>query len=114
MNTWNLAQGLAWFGMGLGAAEILAGDRFAKMLGVPHTVLTLFGLREIGSGVAILASTQKTRGVWSRIAGDAIDLAVLGTVLRQARNKRTATAIAAGSVLGIGAFDLACGAQLLA
>src|SRR5215210_5648721 len=76
-----LAKGLGWFSVGLGLAEILAPRAIANISGVSnkHTgLIRLYGLREISSGITIFAQKKPTEGVWSRVVGDAIDLASLG------------------------------------
>src|ERR687893_380049 len=76
-----LAKGLGWFSIGLGLAELLAPRAIANISGVSnkHTgLIRLYGLREIGSGIAIFSQEKPTEAVWSRVVGDAIDLASLG------------------------------------
>jgi hypothetical protein len=41
-------------------------------------VFRLYGLREIGVGVAILAQPTSSAWLWARVAGDVLDLATLG------------------------------------
>src|SRR3982750_2637825 len=50
-----LARGLGWFSIGLGLAELLAPRGVARVAGVRGntTLIRLFGLREIASGIAI-------------------------------------------------------------
>src|SRR3982751_6924759 len=76
-----LAKGLGWFSAGLGLAELLAPRTIASISGVSnkHTgLIRLYGLRELGAGITIFAQETPTEGVWSRVAGDALDLVSLG------------------------------------
>jgi hypothetical protein len=75
-----LARGLGWFSLGLGAAQLLAPRTVAKIAGVNpdenQSLIRLFGLRELASGVAIfMQGDRPAEAVWSRVAGDALDLA---------------------------------------
>src|SRR5690606_8486185 len=79
-----LARALGWFSLGLGAAELFAARRLTDFLGVDdrHTTLVrLFGLREIATGAAILSQRTPVSPVQARVAGDALDLALLGAAL---------------------------------
>lgn len=75
----SVARGLAWFGIGLGLAEVLAPRAVARAAGLAghEGVLQLFGLREIASGVVILASENPEAWLWTRVLGDALDGALL-------------------------------------
>ncbi len=60
-------------------------------------------------GVDILSHPDPTPGIWARVAGDMLDLAVLGVAATKTRKPGAFAAIAT-MVLGIGAADmLACG-----
>src|SRR5947199_4261096 len=52
-----LARGLGWFSIGLGLAEAIMPATMARMTGMQgyEPVLRLFGLREIATGIGILA-----------------------------------------------------------
>src|SRR6188768_885079 len=76
------ARGLGWFSIGLGLAEIGAPRALARLIGISdddETRNTMFalGLREITSGIGILASPQSSGWVWTRVGGDMMDLALL-------------------------------------
>jgi uncharacterized membrane protein len=110
-----LAKGLGWFSIGLGLAELLAPRAIANISGVSnkHTgLIRLYGLREIGSGIAIFAQEKPTEGVWSRVAGDALDLASLGVAATRPEAKMGRVAFATANVLAVTALDVMCAMQL--
>ena len=81
-----LSSALGWFGIGLGVAEIVAPASLARLIGVRPTdrnlgVMRAMGVREITSGLGILAQPRSAGWVWSRTAGDVMDL----TLLQRAR-----------------------------
>lgn len=111
MNSQSLARGLAFFSIGLGAAELLAPRQLARAIGVDekHTnLLRMLGLREIGSGLGIMQGNQAAF-LWSRVGGDVLDLGLLASALRSNRGgtnrNRNIGAIAA--VAGVAVLDVA-------
>jgi uncharacterized membrane protein len=110
-----LARFLGWFSLGLGVTEFAAPGFIAKVVGVrpdKHGVIRLLGLREIGHGVGILSQRKPTEGVWSRVGGDAIDLAFLGAALVSPDSKKSRVVAASAAVLGVTALDLMCAEKL--
>lgn len=110
-----LAKGLGWFSVGLGLAELLAPQAIAKISGVSnkHTgLIRLYGLREIASGITIFSQEKPAAGVWSRVAGDALDLASLGMAFTSPDAKRGRVAFATANVLAVTTLDLMCANQL--
>src|SRR5687768_4960025 len=85
-----LTVGLGWFSVALGAAELLLPGGLASVAGVrKHRMLfRLLGIRELVSGVGILTRKNSTPWLWSRVAGDAMDLALLGTALTRSEERR--------------------------
>src|SRR4051812_10257258 len=83
------AQGLGWFSIGLGIAEVLMPRAVARVTGMQGREGLLFacGLREIATGVGILMSRDPTPWVWGRVAGDAIDMATLGQGFASSESK---------------------------
>jgi uncharacterized membrane protein len=114
----SLANFLGVFSIGLGLAELVAAGPMTKIVGVEdddrnRAVMRLMGVREIGHGVSILSKQQPATAVWSRVAGDALDLALLGRALANPDNKRGRTLFATANVLAVTALDVMC-ARLLA
>src|SRR4051812_16308227 len=109
-----LARGLGWFSIGLGLAEVLAPGGLAKMIGVPErrALFRALGFREIASGVAILTQTQPAPGLWSRVGGDAMDLALLGAAFGSGRTSKGRLAGAVAAVAGVTALDVICSKRL--
>jgi uncharacterized membrane protein len=111
-----LARGLGWFSIGLGLAELLAPRGIAKIAGLRgdnNGLIRLFGLREIAHGVGIFMQGKRPAGaVWSRVAGDALDLAALGKAFASPDTKKGRVAFATANVLGVAALDVLCAQQL--
>jgi uncharacterized membrane protein len=116
INPERLARGLGWFSLGLGLAEVLAPRGVAKIAGVKGKntgLIRLFGLREIASGIAIFAQGRRpTAAVWSRVAGDALDLAALAVAFTSPDSNKGGVAFATANVLGVTALDVLCAQQL--
>jgi len=94
-----LARFLGWFSIGLGTAELAAPRALCRLVGAADDglapqVMRLMGLREVAQGGGILMRPRPTTWMWSRVAGDALDLALLGATAATHRRKRTAFAIA--------------------
>ena len=110
-----LAKGLGWFSIGLGLSELLVPKAIAKICGVSnaHTgLIRVYGLREIAAGVMIFAQENPAAGVWSRVAGDALDLASLGKGFASPRAHKGRVAFATANVLAVTALDLIAAKQL--
>jgi uncharacterized membrane protein len=111
-----VARGLGWFSIGLGVAELLAPRAVAQMCGLTgrHTgLIRLCGLREIASGVLIFAQGRKpVAGMWSRVAGDAMDLATLAGAAALPSSNKHAVGVAAANVAGVAVLDLLCAQEL--
>jgi len=109
-----LARGLGWFSLALGAAEVLAPGSLARALGMEdkEAIIRAYGLREIATGIAILASDDPTPWVWARVAGDALDLATLSRGLDADNPRKGNVEFALTAVAGVTALDVICGRKL--
>jgi hypothetical protein len=64
-----------------------------------------YGAREIGAGMLSL-STERSLGLWSRVAGDALDIATVVAVGGRNDRKRGAAALTLVALAGVAALDL--------
>ncbi|HEY4541052.1 MAG TPA: SRPBCC family protein [Noviherbaspirillum sp.] len=106
-----LVQALGWFSIGLGLAQLLAPRRMTQAVGADGRargthLMRALGAREVASGVGILTQRKPTGWLWSRVAGDAMDLALLGAAARSPDARRNRIGIATAAVAGIAALDL--------
>jgi hypothetical protein len=111
-----VARGLGWFSLALGAAEIVAPGRLAKALGLEghERLLRAYGGREIGAGMWALTDTPAP-AIWSRVAGDVVDLGTLAAGLKGADEAQRRNAyIALGTVAAVTLVDLMTALSLTA
>jgi hypothetical protein len=109
-----LAQGLGWFSIGLGVAELIAPEPLARFLGMEeHTrLIRAYGAREIATGIGILTQEDPTPWMWGRVGGDALDLGTLALGLSRDNPQRGNVAMAMAAVAGVTALDIMCAQRL--
>lgn len=109
-----MATASGWFSIALGATKLLAPRAMAHWLGMRHgaPILKAYGAREVAAGVGILVLPSKSPGVWSRLAGDALDIATLVSIAIENPAKKRNLAVATAAVFGATAADIACAALL--
>jgi len=108
-----MARNLGWFSLGLGALEILAPERITRALGMEgqESLVRAYGFREVVAGMLSL-SIEKKAGLWSRVAGDGLDIATLMTGLRDDNPKKGNVAMALMMVGGITLLDIATATEV--
>lgn len=114
-----LARILGWFSIGLGLAQIAAPRSVARFIGVSgdrdsQALMRVVGVRELASGVGILAQPRPTGWLWARVAGDGMDLALLSTARASDTAQQNRLTAATAAVVGIALLDLRCSTQLQA
>ena len=112
-----LATFLGLFSVGLGVAELVAPGSVARLIGVRdtpnnRTTLQAMGARELLSGIGILSQRRPSGWMWSRVAGDALDLSLLGAAMNDEATERSRTVAAAAAVAGVTALDIFSAMQL--
>ena len=114
MNDVRIAKGLGLFSIGLGLTQLAAPDWLAEKTGLhdgrrfrsggrmTREVMRSLGVRELLSG--LLVRRRPAAGLWARVAGDGMDIALLAYELnRNARKERVVRALA--MVAGITLLD---------
>ncbi len=107
---------LTFASVGLGALGLLAPRRVQKMIGVRcgnySNLIRFWGARELMSALMIFMQARPSGGVWSRVAGDAMDLGLLGAAFNTRRSNKQRLAGATAFVLGTTAIDALTASQL--
>jgi hypothetical protein len=103
-----LARALIVASLGLGATELLAPTVISNISGVMptrhgRTVIRALGVRELAHGIAVLSSPAL---VWTRVAGDVLDVALLAAGHRSQSANVMRGFIAAGLLSGIAGLDV--------
>ncbi|HXU67482.1 MAG TPA: SRPBCC family protein [Casimicrobiaceae bacterium] len=111
-----LAHGLAWFSISLGLAQIVAPRLISRLVGGNGqyaNLIRFYGFRELASGLMIFGQGHRpAAAVWSRVAGDAVDIATLAAAGASPRMKKGGVAWATAGVLGVTALDVYCAREL--
>jgi hypothetical protein len=113
MEIQDVARGLGWASVALGVPQVTMPGRFVRAIGVrddrESRAWTLaVGAREhlAAAGILALEWPRPVVSLWGRVAGDAMDLALLGAAWRSKRRSTPRLAAATGAVIGIGIADL--------
>src|SRR5262245_52070928 len=103
-----LSTGLALFSVGLGLVELIAPRALSRFIGLKPQPLVMrtLGMREIASGITMLARPESAAGPSSRVAGDVMDLAVMGSSQRLMFGGRKRLTVAIIAVVAVAALDL--------
>ena len=110
-STDTLARGLGLASLALGVPQVAAPDRFAEAVGAEPDAATRdltvgIGVRELTAAAGLLLRGSSPTFLWSRVAGDVMDLVLLGGALRRGGPGRGRTVAATAAVAGIAALDL--------
>jgi hypothetical protein len=106
-----LSRGLGWFSIGLGLAQLVAPRGVARIAGAEPTddtihLMRALGAREFLSGVGILSGQRSDTWLRARVAGDVMDLALLGKLMASESADRGKAAMATLAVAGVTALDV--------
>jgi len=112
-----LGRALGVFSVGLGTVQLVGPRRLLRTIGVRADdpapgVVRAIGVRELVAGAGLLARRRPASFAWFRVAGDAMDIALMAsTALRRGIRRDRATASLAALGL-VSAADLAAGVML--
>jgi uncharacterized membrane protein len=114
-----IARAMGAFSLGLGAVQIVAPGRLAKMIGIQdddgtRAMMRAVGAREIASGVGLLTRPHPAGWMSARVAGDAMDLTLLGVAMGTNARSPGRVAAAMAAVAGVTVPDLIGSARLAA
>jgi uncharacterized membrane protein len=115
LNFDTIAHGLVLASAGLGLFELLLPERVQKMTGAcgKHTgLIRMVGVRELTTAMLAFLDVRPIFGMWSRVAGDVMDLGLLATIFNQRQSNKENTASAAAFIMGVTAFDVLTVVQL--
>ncbi|HYE77564.1 MAG TPA: cyclase, partial [bacterium] len=82
-----LAKGLGWLSVALGVTQLMAPRQVSRLIGIADTgrnraVMRAVGVRELGAAAGILDRPRPAGFLFGRVAGDAMDLLLLGAAYR--------------------------------
>ena len=102
-----LGRALGWLSLGLGLTELLAPGKVTRTIGMQggEKLVRAYGAREIGAGILSL-SAERQVGLWSRVAGDAVDIATVMPALRRSNPRRHYASLALVVLVGVALIDL--------
>ncbi|MFN2561080.1 MAG: SRPBCC family protein [Jatrophihabitans sp.] len=106
-----MSRALGWASVGLGLPLLVRPAESTQAVGVGSSpkhraAATLVGVREFAAAAGLLARPSSV-WLWSRVAGDAMDLAMLGRAMKKSDGRGIRrTAVATAGVAAIAAVDL--------
>ncbi|MFC0505934.1 SRPBCC family protein [Micromonospora costi] len=107
-----LPRALGWLSLVLGAGALAAPGHLARLTGVDDApaapaIVPAIGAREVGHGLGLVLGRRPAGWAWTRVAGDAMDLALLGRAMAdRCGERRRRVAFTTAAVAGITALDL--------
>lgn len=105
--------GMTAIGLGVwGALFPRSVKRFFGMKAPTAAVVGLFGARELWSGFNLAGDPTRSEVLWTRVAGDIFDIAVLTALSNPGNPKRGNARFALGAVLAITALDAVTAARM--
>ena len=117
MDDLKVARGLGWASFAIAGVEAFAPHLVEEELGIDDhsTLLKGLAVREAAAGATLLSQNAVTptlaAGLWSRVAGDAMDLALLGMAAAKSRNPSGVGTVSI-LVAGITMLDLWCAVRV--
>ena len=103
-------SGIAWFSVALGVTQIVAPDSLARLIGIrptqtTRTTMRAIGMRGLTTGLGLLSKSKRSPWLWARLAGDMVDLSLLGTGVGRRADDRSRAGRAALAVGSVAALD---------
>jgi uncharacterized membrane protein len=114
-----LAEGMGWFSLALGATELAIPRLLSRAIGIEpgvgtSAVIRLMGAREIAAGIGVLMQPRRPMPLWVRVAGDVMDLGLLGLAMGRKRSSTPRLLAAVAAVGGAMALDIVAARKIQA
>ena len=111
-----IARGLGWFSILLGISELACAEGLVRWLGLTGSegLVRAYGVREITTGIGILASEDPTPWIWGRVVGDALDAGSLAAGLNDENPHEENVGLALANIAAVTALDVYCAHRLSA
>ncbi|QRK07914.1 hypothetical protein JQX13_49450 [Archangium violaceum] len=109
MKSERLPWALGWVSLGIGLTELTFPKGLCRLLGASRRhsgLVKVLGIREIASGLGLLTQRHRRPWVWARVAGDAIDLALLAVSFRLPRANRAWHGAITAAFVGVTLVDI--------
>jgi uncharacterized membrane protein len=105
-----LAKGLGRFSLALGTPQVIVPGMVNRLIGVRNDGRSKFwqrvvGVRELAAAWGILGQKRPAEWLCARVAGDVMDLTLLGAAFVTRRNRPGRLAVATAQVTGVLALD---------
>jgi hypothetical protein len=114
-----LARSLGWASLALGVPQITTPGHFARAIGVrpdaESRAWTLaVGVRELvaAAGILVVGRPRPVPFLWSRVAGDIMDLTLLVRARQTRADRKARLGAAIGAVIGIGVADVVAAVRM--
>ena len=109
-----VSRALGWLSLGLGIAAMFRSRSLGAAIGMESRegALKMMGTHELVSATGLLGSRNPTPWLWSRVAGDVMDLAMLGRASIQ-RSRRNRALAALGVVAAVTAVDVGASVSVM-
>jgi hypothetical protein len=106
-------RALGLFSLALGVVAVASPRKFSSKIGLDESpeMVAAFGARELAAGAALLSPVKPSPFLWTRVIGDAFDLAGLAKAFRQPGARKTVLGLAAGAVIAITLVDILAAAK---
>ena len=112
-NDLTLARALGVLSIGLGLVDLFARRGVSRKTGIRNqTLVGLYGLREICTGIGLLVARDPMLWVWARVGGDALDMGTLASGVTTRNPRRNGALAGLLMVVGVTALDLALAGRL--
>jgi hypothetical protein len=108
LSAYTTARAMGWFSIALGVAELVCARPMARAFHMRgrENLIRGYGLREIATGVGLLAAEDPKPWMWGRVAGDALDLATLATRVDRKLGADSPLALGLAAVAGATVVDV--------